>query len=442
MKHYYLLGSAVLAIALVIGAVLLWERPAEEAGAVADGVASDTKQLYTCSMHPQILQDGPGQCPICGMDLAAVQPSPEPPSTANPEAGIQISSNFTQNFAVRTSEVVRGHLAAGVRTVGYLDHDEGKVATVHVKFSGWIERAFVNTIGERVSEGDLLFEIYSPEIVAAQQEYRSAMAYVARLRAAEAGDEAIERAEALQQAAGERLLHWGLTSEQVARLRAGGEPVRALEVYSPASGLLVEKAGSSLVGMQVAPGTAVLKIADHSTLWVKVEFHERSVKDLRPGLRAEITLDAYPRRTWNGEVLFFQPSMNPQTQTLTGLVKVPNPDGLLRPKMYATVNVRLPGVSNAVIAPAQAVLHTGDRSVVIIAAGEGLFVPREVETGVESDGQLQVLRGLAPGERVVTSSQFLFDSESNLRTAIAQLLEMDSQGMDPQEMDPHAHHRH
>ena len=230
MKHYYLLGSVVLVIALVIGAAALWERPSQETEQLADGVASDTRQIYTCSMHPQILQDGPGQCPICGMDLAPLQASPEPPRTANPEAGVRISSNFTQNFAVRTSEVVRGHLATGVRTVGYLDHDEGKVATVHVKYSGWIERAYVNTIGERVAKGDLLFEIYSPEIVAAQQEYRSAMAYVARLRAAEAGGEAVERAEALQQAAGDRLLHWGLTAEQVARLHAGGEPARSLEV--------------------------------------------------------------------------------------------------------------------------------------------------------------------------------------------------------------------
>ena len=437
MRLRYLLGAAALAIAIAIGAVLLWERPAEESGPAPEASAAETKQLFTCSMHPQVLQEGSGQCPICGMDLNPVPPTTEPASVPDAAAGIRVSPNFTQNFAVRTSEVVRGHLASGVRTVGYLDHDEGRVATVHVKFSGWIERALVNTVGEVVKEGDLLFEIYSPEIVAAQQEYRSAIRYVARLRATEAGDEAIKRAEALQQAAEDRLLHWGLTASQVARLREGAEPERALEVYSPASGLLVGKAENSLAGMRVDPGTAVLKIADHSTLWVKVEFHEHSVKDLRPGLSAEITLDAYPGRTWNGEVLFFEPSMNSQTQTLTGLVEVPNPDGLLRPKMYATVDIRLPGVHNAVIAPAQAVLHTGDRSVVIIAAGDGLFVPREVETGIESDGQVQVLRGLGPGEHVVTSSQFLFDSESNLRTAISRLLESDSQ-----DMDPHAHHAH
>ena len=437
MRVHYLRGTTALVVAIAIGACLSWERPAETSGQALEASAPATNQLYTCSMHPQILQDSPGSCPICGMDLNLMPPSPGSASIPDPAAGIRVSPNFTQNFAVRTSEVMRGHLATGVRTVGYLDHDEGRVATVHVKFSGWIERALVNTVGEVVEEGELLFEIYSPEIVTAQQEYRSSMGYAARLRAMGAGNEAVERAEALRQAAEERLLHWGLTAQQVARLRAGGEPTRTLEVYSPASGFLVEKAASSLVGMRVTPGTAVLKIADHSTLWVKVEFHEQSVKDLRPGLRAEITLEAYPRRTWNGEVLFFEPSMNSQTQTLTGLVEVPNPDGLLRPKMYATVNIRLPGVHNAVIAPAQAVLHTGDRSVVIIAAGDGLFVPREVETGVESDGQVQVLQGLEPGEHVVTSSQFLFDSESNLRTAISQLLEMDPEGA-----APHVHHAH
>ena len=167
----------------------------------------------------------------------------------------------------------------------------------------------------------------------------------------------------------------------------------------------------------------LLKIADHSTLWAKVEFYEHYLRNLQAGLPAEITLDAFPGRRWSGEVLFFQPAMNPQTQTLTGYIEVQNWDGRLRPKMYATIEIELPGARNALIVPAQSVLHAGDhRDIVIVDGGDGFFLPREIEVGIESDGLLEVVAGLVEGERVVTSSQFLLDSESNLQAAVERLV--------------------
>lgn len=385
------------------------------------GADSESPGLYTCGMHSQVVQEGPGQCPICGMNLLPLDGSSRAYGEAE-RTGVRVSKNFLQNFAVRTTVVERADLPRRIRTIAYLDQDEAKLVSVNTKFGGWIESARVNTVGERVSEGDILFEIYSPELVTAQEEYLAAIEYVSRLRAAEAYSGAVSRAESLLQAATERLRHWDLTNQQIEDLQAAKKATRTLEIYSPASGYVVEKLGDSLEGMKAVPGTTILKIADHSTLWAKVEFYEHYLRDLRVGLRAEISLDAFPGRKWYGRLLFFEPAMNPQTQTLTGYVEVGNSDGELRPKMYATIAIQLPGAKDALIVPTQSVLRSGNnRNVVIIDAGDGIFVPREVELGIESDGRLQIVEGVAEGERVVTASQFLLDSESNLQAAVDRL---------------------
>ena len=378
--------------------------------------------IYTCGMHTEVVQQGPGNCPICGMRLTPIETSAAHSEIDEP-GGVRVSKNFLQNFAVRTAGVERADLPARIRTIGYLDQDEEKLVSVNTKFGGWIEKSRVNTIGERVQEGDVLFEIYSPELVTAQEEYLAAMEYASRLRSGGAYSDAVDRAESLLAAAAERLRHWDLTSHQIEQLAAVKRASRTLEIYSPASGYVVEKLGNSLEGLRAVPGVTLLKIADHSTLWAKVEFYEHYLRDLRSGLLAEITLDAFPGRRWSGEVLFFQPAMNPQTQTLTGYIEVENSDGRLRPKMYATIEIELPGARDVLIVPAQSVLHAGDRrDIVIVDGGDGFFFPREVEIGIESDGQLEVVAGLFEGERVVTSSQFLLDSESNLQAAVERLV--------------------
>lgn len=382
---------------------------------------------YTCGMHPQVVQEGPGQCPICGMNLTPISVGPPAEERAE-RAGVRVSRNFLQNFAVRTTLVERADMAARIRTTAFLDQDEAKLTSVNTKYAGWIERSRVNTVGERVSKGDVLFEIYSPELVTAQEEYLAAVEFVGRLRSAEAQSGAVRRAEGLLEAASERLRHWDLTTRQIEDLGASRAASRTLEVYSPASGYVVEKLQDSLEGVRAVPGATILKIADHSTLWAKVEFHEHHIRDLRPGLRAHITLDAFPQRSWHGRLLFFEPSLNPETRTLTGYVEVGNAGGSLRPKMFATVEIRLPGAAATLVVPSQSVLRSGNnRNVVIVDAGDGLFVPREVELGIEADGLLQVVAGLVAGERIVTSSQFLLDSESNLQAAVDSLAGADSQ---------------
>ena len=381
---------------------------------------SESAGPFTCGMHPQVVLQGPGQCPICGMNLVPMGPPPPPEEVEH--AGVRVSKSFLQNFAVRTTVVERADLPARIRTIGYLDQDEAKLVSVSTKFGGWIERPRVSTVGERVSRGDTLFEIYSPGLVAAQEEFLASIEYLGRLKAADAHPDAVRRAESLVHAATERLRSWDLTDQQIDGLRSAGSVSRTLEAYAPASGYVVEKMADSLEGAKTVPGMTILKIADHSTLWAKVEFYEHYLRDLRAGMRAEISIDAFPGSRWHGRLLFFEPAMNPQTQTLAGYVEVENLDGRLRPKMYATVEFHLPGAKDALVVPAQSVLRSGnDRNVVIVDAGEGVFVPREVNLGIESDGRIQIADGLAEGERVVTSSQFLLDSESNLQAAVDRL---------------------
>ena len=403
---------------------------AERVHAPAGGV--DTR-LHTCSMHPQVIQEGPGSCPICKMELTPLRRDPAPPATGTGRGehargpgdaprGVAVSQGFLQSFGVRTAAVERGSLPIEIRTVGFLAHNEESVFSINTKFGGWIERAHVNNVGEQVSAGDVLFEIYSPEMVTTQQEYLSAIEYVERLRAQGAYDDAIERAESLLEAARERLRYWDMTPAQIDALASTREASRTTAFASPASGFIVEKMGDSLEGMRLDPGMTVLKVADHSVLWAEVEFYEHDVRHLREGQRVSVTVDAFPERRWNGAILFFRPAMNADTRTLTAFVEVDNADLRLRPRMFANIEVRARGVAGALTVPAEAVLHSGARAVVIVAEGGGRFTPREVRLGAAGDGRQQVIDGLAAGETIVTSSQFLIDSESNLRAAIDQLL--------------------
>ena len=388
---------------------------------VRGGADTGHDQLYTCSMHPQVLQHEPGSCPLCSMALVPLEPGQAPAEPAD-DPGVHVNPGFLQAFGVRTARVERGALRVDIRTVGILAHNERNIHSVNTKFSGWIERARVANVGERVAAGEPLFEIYSPELVTTQHEYLGAMDFAARLREQSADDGALERALALLDAARERLLHADMTTDQVEALEATRQVSRTVELVAPASGFIVEKMGDSLEGMRLEPGMTVLKIADHSSLWVEAEFYEQDVRHLHPGQRVTVTVDAFPERRWEGVIDFFRPAMNPGTRTLTAFVEVDNADLRLRPRMFANVEARAPGASDAMLVPADAVLHSGEEAVVVVARGDGYFTPRRVRLGLASDGRQQIVDGLNGDEEIVVSSQFLIDSESNLEAAISQLL--------------------
>jgi Cu(I)/Ag(I) efflux system membrane fusion protein/cobalt-zinc-cadmium efflux system membrane fusion protein len=434
--------------------------------------------LWTCGMHPQVIQEEPGFCPICNMALVPIesgaakgheghdhvdrgtpQTAPEQPgeggereilfyrnpmdptitspvpakdemgmdyvpvyadqAAASQGAVVTLDPGLIQSMNVRTQVVERRDLVRRIRTVGYLDYDQQRMVTVTTKYSGWVEKVYVNYIGEPVRKGQPLFEIYSPELVQTQQELLTALEFARRMAAAP--EDARRRAEELVDAARRRLDFWDIDAERIAVIERGGQPLRTLPVTAPASGVVMKRV-PGLQGMAVQPGMELFHIADLTSLWLSVEVFEDQLAWLRQGSTAKITLDYFPGETFQGRVRFIEPEVSEETRTVSLRLEVPNRDGRLRAGMYATVTFEPSAARDAVAVPSLAVLRTGERDVVVIALGDGRFAPREVRLGVAADGWYQVLEGLEAGERVVTSAQFLIDSESHLREAILKMV--------------------
>jgi Cu(I)/Ag(I) efflux system membrane fusion protein/cobalt-zinc-cadmium efflux system membrane fusion protein len=429
----------------------------------SEGAADE--QLYTCGMHPHVLEHGPGECPICGMSMVPVGTStiagdrageilfyrnPMDPTITSPvprqdEMGmeyvpvyaedasrqndakgvIRIDPAVVQNMNVQSALVERRNLRHPIRTVGYLDYDQERMVTVTTKYSGWVEKVYINYIGQPVKRGQPLFEVYSPELVQTQQELLSAINFAHELGSA-SGDTR-RRAESLVESARTRLSYWDISPDQIAKLHETGEVFRTLTVVAPSNGLVMKRM-ASLEGMAIRPGMEIFHIADLSSLWLSVEIFEDQVAWVREGTPAEIQFTYFPGKTFRGSVQFIEPQFSEQTRTLSVKIEVPNPTGQLRKGMFATVGFEPIVVEGAIVVPAEAVLRTGQRSVVILAQGEGRFMPREVVIGHSTEGFLEILEGLDEGEEVVTSSQFLLDSESKLREAIQKMIDSASGG--------------
>jgi Cu(I)/Ag(I) efflux system membrane fusion protein len=372
-------------------------------------------KYWRAPMDPNYISNKPGKSPM-GMDLIPVYEDEQPQAS-----GIHVDPNFLQNFAVRTVKAERGSIPVDIRTIGVLDYNQKNLAMVNTKFEGWIEKAQVNYVGEPVSKGQVLFEIYSPQLVTTEQEYLSTLAYVQKLEQG-ADSDAVARARSLLNSTRERLHYWDVTDDQINQLERGGKIMRTLKVMSPVSGVVVSKMSDSLEGVKLAPGMNVYKIADLSTIWASIEVYEDQIRYMQPGRRADITVDAFPNRHWSGKVIYLDPTVNQQTRTLKAFVEISNPDQKLRPQMYANVEVKIPVVSGVVKVPEEAVLHSGESSVVIVETAKGVFDPRQVELGALGDGYREILKGVRAGEMVVVSSQFLIDSEANLKAAIQQML--------------------
>jgi RND family efflux transporter MFP subunit len=390
--------------------------PAASAQGGSSGAAPQRKIKYwRAPMNPNYISNKPGKSPM-GMDLIPVYED-----EMAQETGIRVDPNFVQNFGVRTATAELGSIPVDIRTIGLLDYNQKNLVLVNTKYGGWIEKAYVNYVGEPVTRGQVLFEIYSPQLVTTEQEYLSTLQYVRQLEKA-AEPDAVERARSLLNATRERLRYWDITDAQIQQLQQTGTIMRTLKVFSPVSGVVTEKMSDSLEGMNLTPGMNVYKIADLSTIWAGIEVYEDDIRYMQLGRQADITVDAFPNRHWTGKVIYIDPNISPQTRTLKVSVQIPNPHGILRPQMYANVEIRVPAVSRAVKIPEEAVLHSGERSVVIVEKAKGLFEARNVKLGALGGGSREILSGVQPGETVVTSSQFLIDSESNLKEAVQKML--------------------
>jgi membrane fusion protein, copper/silver efflux system len=431
------LGSAALGAAghrLLTGGV---DQPATS----REGPSARSRaELWTCPMHPSIVRDGPGECPICGMKLVPLEKSaPEEEHAGPPVEGmatVTIDPSRQQLIGLKTTPVEMGRLAAAWRTVGRVAVDETRVRHINIKVSGFVERVLVDFVGKPVTRGQPLFTIYSPDLVAAQQEYLLAL----KTRRTLAGSLAAS-GDDLVAAARRKLQLWDVPASDIARLEEAGEVVKTMTLRSPIAGVVVKK--DVVDGMQLEAGAMPYEIVDLSTVWVLADVYEGELHKVAVGMPARLTLKAFPRRSFDGVVAFIDPVLDSKTRTVKVRMSFANPTGDMRPEMFG--EVMLQGrARDALRIPADAVINSGTRAVVFVALGDGKFEPREIEIG-DTDGQsVEVIEGLSSGEQVVTRANFLIDSESRLRASLAAMGAADGPAAVPATGEPAAPggHRH
>jgi Cu(I)/Ag(I) efflux system membrane fusion protein len=418
-----LAGIAVaVVLAGIAGTVAFYNVPAFHAllhphhdNAAGEAAVKPGETEYTCPMHPFIVSDKPGTCPICGMSLVprSSMAASLPDNAATSLGTVSMSPTQRLMANVATEKVARRELVLDTLAVGKVSWDERRVAKVSSRIGGRVEALHVDFTGTRVERGQPLLTIYSPDLVAAQREYLVALKGVERLKESPYED-AREMARSLAEASRTRLRLWGVTDEQIAELAAAKEPKTVFTIFAPRTGVVTERLVSA--GQYVMEGTALYSIAEMDPVWVQAEVHEFEIPRVPMGTSAVVTTQAYPGREFRGKVTFLDPSLNAETRTLKVRVDLPNPGGFLKPEMFVRVAFR--GRRGAVLAvPESAVLVTGERAMSWVEVGKNAFEPRMVRVGARANGYYEVLSGLSAGETVVTSAGFLIDSESQLRGA-------------------------
>lgn len=418
---------------------------------------SSGKTLYTCGMHPWIIQDHPGNCPICGMKLEPIhktagttptdarkilyykstmipgETSPKPgkdsmgmdmvPVYAN-EAAAASSSTITidpatiQMMNIQTTEIARGPLRRTIRTVGTIDYNETALADVTTKFKGWIEKLDVDATGELVHQGEPLFEIYSPELYSAEAEYLAVLDSTNDPGTA-----------ALREAALEKLKFFDISDAQIAALAKAREPRKTLEILAPADGFVIEK--NVVQGQMVDAGMTLYRLADLGIVWVYAQVYEQDLPYVQLGQEATVRLSSLPDREFRGRVTYIYPNVDEKTRTARVRLEFENPGYFLKPGMFVSAQITSELEPSALLVPDSAVLRSGEKNTVFVALPGGKFDPRTVVLGLEAEqDQYEVISGLQEGDHVVTSGQFMLDSESQLREAIEKMREPASATME------------
>jgi RND family efflux transporter MFP subunit len=414
--------AAVLAVAVALGGGYWWGArtqsgaPAVVAPGTADatsaGARKERKILYY--RNPMGLADTspvPKKDPM-GMDYIAVYDGEEPESGTSQ---LKISVDKVQKLGVRVEPAVMRSLDRVVRAVGRIEVDERRVYAVAPKFEGWVERLFVNATGQHVSKGQPLFEVYSPELVSAQREYAIAAEAVNALKDADDDPKASMRR--LAESSLARLRNWDISDEQLRVLAQSGETRRTLTFRAPVTGIVMEK--KAVQGMRFMPGDSLYQIADLSSLWVMADVYEQDIALVGTGSKAKVSIGAYPGRSFEGTITYVYPTLTPETRTVPVRLEIANPNLLLKPGMFADVDIPVGGKKKVLTIPNSAVIDSGTRRVVLVQLAEGRFEPREVKLGSRTDNHVQVMDGVKDGEQVVVAANFLIDAESNLKAAIA-----------------------
>jgi membrane fusion protein, copper/silver efflux system len=408
---------ALVALGLVAGAgamALLRPGTAPDPRHGATGAPTSKPQMFQCPMHPQILQDHPGTCPICAMDLVPIEQAQGGASPVGGLATVTIDTARQQLIGLRTAKVVVGPTGGDLRAVVRLAPDETRVRKVNVKVEGYVEKLYADFVGRPVAKGQPLFSLYSPELVSAQQEYLLAL----KTQRALSGGSLQQSGGDLLDAARRRLLLWDVPQGALDRLERTGEVQRTLTLHSPIRGVITAKA--VVEGSRVTPGEAPLEITDLGQLWALAEVYEAELARVKVGQPAELQFNGLEGRPFQGRVAFIDPLLDPKTRTAKVRIEVANPRGELKPDMFGEAVVK-GGARKGLLAPLDSVLDSGTRKVVFLALGEGKFEPREVETAPAGDDQVEIRKGLKAGDEVVSGAAFLVDSESRLRAALAQM---------------------
>lgn len=417
--------AAVVIVAIAGGFLIgnYWGSSSENgarqaAQAVSDDGAEEqpAAEYYTCGMHPWVILPKPGLCPICHMDLTPLDPDKF-------TGEISIDPVVTQNIGVRVAPVTSGPVVRTIRTVGTVAYDETRVRDVNIKVPGWIEKLHVDYEGAAVLAGDPLFEFYSPKLYSAQSEYLIALGMRGKVGVDFLPDTGLDAGRLVADAR-VQLEFFDITPEQIEALVAAGEPAKTMTIRSPYDGIVIAKHANE--GMQVNLGMRVYQIADLSKVWVMVSLYEHQLPFVQEGQQAIMSLPYIPGQTFEGRVVYIYPFVDEKTRQIKVRLEFENPGLFLKPGMFASVDLKSTLARDRTIAPRSAVIDTGERQIAFVSLGEGKFEPRDVRMGVETgDGQVEILDGLKPGEMVVTSGQFLLDSESRIRESLAKMIKGD-----------------
>lgn len=366
-----------------------------------DSAADSGRQIlyWVAPMDPNYRRDEPGKSPM-GMDLVPVYAG----EAVAASGVVSIDPTMLNNLGVRTALAERGTLPRRIETVGYIGYDEDTLQHVHTRVDGWIEKLATTATGDPVTKGQLLFELYSPTLVNAQQEYLAALA---------------SNNTVLRNASRDRLAALGVTGTEVRRLEQEREASQRVRVYAQSDGVIAHLGVRE--GIFVTPATEVMSVARLDRVWVLAEVFERQSAWVAPGQQATVELDYLPGRVLHGTVDYVYPELDPKTRTLKVRLRFDNEGETLRPNMFARVAIDGAAISDIVHVPREAVIRGGSSSRVVVDLGDGKFQSREVRIGIESGDRVAIRRGLEDGERVVTSAQFLIDSESNIDAALDRL---------------------
>jgi len=343
----------------------------------------------------------------------------EPANQAEETPTVEIPTDKQQLIGVKTVQAAIRPLNRVIRTVGRIEYDERKLATANTKIEGWIEKLHVDYTGRYVKKGEPLAEIYSPELVATQQEFLNILRWAGQGQSVKDERTAmllVKDAQAMLDAAKERLRLWDISDEQIKKIETTGKPIRTLTIYSPVSGYVLQK--MAIQGMRVMPGEKLFDVVDLSSVWVVSDIYEYELPLIKVGQTARISLSYFPGKEFSTRVDYVYPALAGETRTAKVRFTIPNPDGVLKPQMFTNVEIKI-NLGNRLTVPAEAVIDTGVRQIVYVDKGEGYFEPREVTTGLKVDELVEVTGGIKAGEKVASSANFLIDSEAQLKGVTA-----------------------